>query len=136
MPSFPILPSLLFFSESLAHFSFPRTVGFPILRHPSLKLQTEFSPSFLTPTPSVSLLPAPSFSLHLTDDLFTFADGSSERGEKDASKITTYPPGAVLFDCEMTAVQVSCGLHHSGRSPCHFLSFTSCFFFDLFFSGV
>ncbi|XP_029559556.1 E3 ubiquitin-protein ligase MYCBP2 isoform X1 [Salmo trutta] len=40
-------------------------------------------------------------------------DGSSERGEKDASKITTYPPGAVLFDCEMTAVQVSCGLHHS-----------------------
>uniref|UniRef100_A0A8C8JY02 RCR-type E3 ubiquitin transferase n=1 Tax=Oncorhynchus tshawytscha TaxID=74940 RepID=A0A8C8JY02_ONCTS len=39
--------------------------------------------------------------------------GSSEQGEKDASKITTYPPGAVLFDCEMTAVQVSCGLHHS-----------------------
>ncbi|XP_071198101.1 E3 ubiquitin-protein ligase MYCBP2-like isoform X17 [Salvelinus alpinus] len=40
-------------------------------------------------------------------------EGSSERGEKDVSKITTYPPGAVLFDCEMTAVQVSCGLHHS-----------------------
>uniref|UniRef100_A0A6Q2X7Z5 E3 ubiquitin-protein ligase MYCBP2 n=1 Tax=Esox lucius TaxID=8010 RepID=A0A6Q2X7Z5_ESOLU len=40
-------------------------------------------------------------------------DGSSERGEKDASKITTYPPGAVRFDCEMRAVQVSCGFHHS-----------------------
>lgn len=44
-----------------------------------------------------------------------FADGSSERGEKDASKITTYPPGAVRFDCELRAVQVSCGFHHSGR---------------------
>lgn len=43
------------------------------------------------------------------------ADGSSERGEKDASKITTYPPGAVRFDCELRAVQVSCGFHHSGR---------------------
>lgn len=42
-------------------------------------------------------------------------DGSSERGEKDASKITTYPPGAVRFDCELRAVQVSCGFHHSGR---------------------
>lgn len=41
-------------------------------------------------------------------------DGSSERGEKDASKITTYPPGAVRFDCELRAVQVSCGFHHSG----------------------
>ncbi|KAA8587942.1 hypothetical protein FQN60_001136 [Etheostoma spectabile] len=40
-------------------------------------------------------------------------DGSSERGEKDASKITTYPPGAVRFDCELRAVQVSCGFHHS-----------------------
>ncbi|XP_046902595.1 E3 ubiquitin-protein ligase MYCBP2 isoform X13 [Hypomesus transpacificus] len=40
-------------------------------------------------------------------------DGSSERGEKDASKITTYPPGAVRFDCEMRAAQVSCGFHHS-----------------------
>ncbi|KAG7266726.1 hypothetical protein CRUP_006272 [Coryphaenoides rupestris] len=40
-------------------------------------------------------------------------DGSSERGEKDASKITTYPPGAVRLDCEMRAVQVSCGFHHS-----------------------
>ncbi|XP_062420974.1 E3 ubiquitin-protein ligase MYCBP2 isoform X2 [Pungitius pungitius] len=40
-------------------------------------------------------------------------DGSSERGEKDASKITTYPPGAVIFNCEMRAVQVSCGFHHS-----------------------
>ncbi|KAK7882381.1 hypothetical protein WMY93_028555 [Mugilogobius chulae] len=38
---------------------------------------------------------------------------SSERGEKDASKITTYPPGAVRFDCELRAVQVSCGFHHS-----------------------
>ncbi|XP_043104387.1 E3 ubiquitin-protein ligase MYCBP2 isoform X18 [Puntigrus tetrazona] len=40
-------------------------------------------------------------------------DGSSERGDKDASKITTYPPGAVRFDCELRAVQVSCGFHHS-----------------------
>ncbi|XP_067149161.1 E3 ubiquitin-protein ligase MYCBP2 isoform X16 [Apteryx mantelli] len=40
-------------------------------------------------------------------------DGSGERGEKDASKITTYPPGAVRFDCELRAVQVSCGFHHS-----------------------
>ncbi|XP_050828377.1 E3 ubiquitin-protein ligase MYCBP2 isoform X14 [Serinus canaria] len=42
-----------------------------------------------------------------------FVDGSGERGEKDASKITTYPPGAVRFDCELRAVQVSCGFHHS-----------------------
>ncbi|GAB0179671.1 E3 ubiquitin-protein ligase MYCBP2 [Grus japonensis] len=40
-------------------------------------------------------------------------DGSGDRGEKDASKITTYPPGAVRFDCELRAVQVSCGFHHS-----------------------
>ncbi|XP_046701608.1 E3 ubiquitin-protein ligase MYCBP2 isoform X17 [Silurus meridionalis] len=40
-------------------------------------------------------------------------DGSSERGDKDASKITTYPPGAVRFDSELRAVQVSCGFHHS-----------------------
>ncbi|XP_074845195.1 E3 ubiquitin-protein ligase MYCBP2 isoform X7 [Carettochelys insculpta] len=40
-------------------------------------------------------------------------DASGERGEKDASKITTYPPGAVHFDCELRAVQVSCGFHHS-----------------------
>ncbi|XP_040440196.1 E3 ubiquitin-protein ligase MYCBP2 isoform X19 [Falco naumanni] len=40
-------------------------------------------------------------------------DGSGERGEKDASKITTYPPGTVRFDCELRAVQVSCGFHHS-----------------------
>ncbi|XP_074945221.1 E3 ubiquitin-protein ligase MYCBP2 isoform X40 [Phalacrocorax aristotelis] len=44
----------------------------------------------------------------------SFAEyGSGERGEKDASKITTYPPGAVRFDCELRAVQVSCGFHHS-----------------------
>ncbi|KAL2081752.1 hypothetical protein ACEWY4_023605 [Coilia grayii] len=40
-------------------------------------------------------------------------DGSSERGDKDASKITTYPPGAVRFDCELRAAQVCCGFHHS-----------------------
>ncbi|XP_045068074.1 E3 ubiquitin-protein ligase MYCBP2-like isoform X1 [Coregonus clupeaformis] len=40
-------------------------------------------------------------------------DGSSERVEKDPHKITTYPPRVVHFDCEMTAVQVSCGFHHS-----------------------
>lgn len=51
---------------------------------------------------------------------FCIVDGSSERGEKDASKITTYPPGAVRFDCELRAVQVSCGFHHSGG----FISFT------------
>uniref|UniRef100_A0A671QW42 E3 ubiquitin-protein ligase MYCBP2 n=1 Tax=Sinocyclocheilus anshuiensis TaxID=1608454 RepID=A0A671QW42_9TELE len=45
--------------------------------------------------------------------LFCVTDGSSERGDKDASKITTYPPGAIRFDCELRAVQVSCGFHHS-----------------------
>ncbi|XP_053161485.1 E3 ubiquitin-protein ligase MYCBP2 isoform X13 [Hemicordylus capensis] len=40
-------------------------------------------------------------------------DGSGDRSEKDTSKITTYPPGAVRFDCELRAVQVSCGFHHS-----------------------
>uniref|UniRef100_A0A8C4T2S5 E3 ubiquitin-protein ligase MYCBP2 n=1 Tax=Erpetoichthys calabaricus TaxID=27687 RepID=A0A8C4T2S5_ERPCA len=40
-------------------------------------------------------------------------DGSGERGDKDASKITTYPPGTVRFDCDLRAVQVSCGFHHS-----------------------
>lgn len=48
-------------------------------------------------------------------------DGSSERGEKDASKITTYPPGAVRFDCELRAVQVSCGFHHSGKLEPRFI---------------
>ncbi|KAG2456598.1 MYCB2 ligase, partial [Polypterus senegalus] len=32
-------------------------------------------------------------------------DGSGERGDKDASKITTYPPGTVRFDCDLRAVQ-------------------------------
>ncbi|XP_026561084.1 E3 ubiquitin-protein ligase MYCBP2 isoform X7 [Pseudonaja textilis] len=40
-------------------------------------------------------------------------DGSGDRSEKDASKITTYPPGTVHFDCDLRAVQVSCGFHHS-----------------------
>ncbi|XP_048349651.1 E3 ubiquitin-protein ligase MYCBP2 isoform X12 [Sphaerodactylus townsendi] len=40
-------------------------------------------------------------------------DGSGDRSEKDTSKITTYPPGAVRFDCELRAIQVSCGFHHS-----------------------
>ncbi|KAM8976196.1 E3 ubiquitin-protein ligase MYCBP2 isoform 2-T2 [Pelodytes ibericus] len=40
-------------------------------------------------------------------------DEGREQGEKDASKITTYPPGSVRFDCELRAVQVSCGFHHS-----------------------
>lgn len=52
------------------------------------------------------------------DFTLCFVDGSSERGEKDASKITTYPPGAVRFDCELRAVQVSCGFHHSGWFIC------------------
>uniref|UniRef100_A0A670XYH5 RCR-type E3 ubiquitin transferase n=1 Tax=Pseudonaja textilis TaxID=8673 RepID=A0A670XYH5_PSETE len=43
----------------------------------------------------------------------TFVDGSGDRSEKDASKITTYPPGTVHFDCDLRAVQVSCGFHHS-----------------------
>lgn len=57
-----------------------------------------------------------------------FVDGSSERGEKDASKITTYPPGAVRFDCELRAVQVSCGFHHSGTfiSPASALIYVLC----------
>ncbi|XP_060681897.1 E3 ubiquitin-protein ligase MYCBP2 isoform X6 [Hemiscyllium ocellatum] len=40
-------------------------------------------------------------------------DANGERGEKDASKITTYPPGALCLDYELQAVQVSCGFHHS-----------------------
>ncbi|XP_025027420.1 E3 ubiquitin-protein ligase MYCBP2 isoform X1 [Python bivittatus] len=40
-------------------------------------------------------------------------DGSGDRSEKDASKITTYPPGTVHFDCDLRAVQISCGFHHS-----------------------
>lgn len=55
-----------------------------------------------------------SSALKCTDVIAYLVDGSSERGEKDASKITTYPPGAVRFDCELRAVQVSCGFHHSG----------------------
>uniref|UniRef100_A0A8C2KZC1 RCR-type E3 ubiquitin transferase n=1 Tax=Cyprinus carpio TaxID=7962 RepID=A0A8C2KZC1_CYPCA len=39
-------------------------------------------------------------------------DGSSERGDKDASKITTYPPGTVRFDCELRAVQAIVHVHH------------------------
>ncbi|XP_039221603.1 E3 ubiquitin-protein ligase MYCBP2 isoform X11 [Crotalus tigris] len=40
-------------------------------------------------------------------------DGSGDRSDKDASKITTYPPGTVHFDCDLRAIQVSCGFHHS-----------------------
>ncbi|XP_069614194.1 E3 ubiquitin-protein ligase MYCBP2 isoform X15 [Ranitomeya imitator] len=40
-------------------------------------------------------------------------DEGREQGEKDASKITTYPPGTMRFDSELRAVQVSCGFHHS-----------------------
>eukprot|EP00062_Callorhinchus_milii_P006572 gi/632947251/ref/XP_007888958.1/ PREDICTED: E3 ubiquitin-protein ligase MYCBP2 isoform X6 [Callorhinchus milii] len=40
-------------------------------------------------------------------------DVNGERGDKDTSKIATYPPGAVHFDYELRAVQVSCGFHHS-----------------------
>ncbi|XP_071991479.1 E3 ubiquitin-protein ligase MYCBP2 isoform X7 [Engystomops pustulosus] len=40
-------------------------------------------------------------------------DEGREQGDKDASKITTYPPGTVRFDSELRAVQVSCGFHHS-----------------------
>lgn len=67
-------------------------------------------------------------------------DGSSERGEKDASKITTYPPGAVRFDSELRAVQVSCGFHHSGKrflccfSPLMVLS--GCYKQNLLYSGA
>ncbi|KAJ8253382.1 hypothetical protein GJAV_G00212310 [Gymnothorax javanicus] len=50
---------------------------------------------------------------HLKYERNKHKDRSSERGDKDASKITTYPPGAVRFDCELRAVQVSCGFHHS-----------------------
>ncbi|XP_062904556.1 E3 ubiquitin-protein ligase MYCBP2 isoform X16 [Mobula hypostoma] len=40
-------------------------------------------------------------------------DGNGERGDKDTSKITTYPPGAVCLDYELRAIQISCGFHHS-----------------------
>ncbi|XP_072332276.1 E3 ubiquitin-protein ligase MYCBP2 isoform X3 [Scyliorhinus torazame] len=40
-------------------------------------------------------------------------DANGERGDKDTSKITTYPPGALCLDYELQAIQVSCGFHHS-----------------------
>lgn len=64
---------------------------------------------------NLTLSLSPCSLLKCTDSSVYLVDGSSERGEKDASKITTYPPGAVRFDCELRAVQVSCGFHHSGR---------------------
>ncbi|KTF85427.1 hypothetical protein cypCar_00028935, partial [Cyprinus carpio] len=71
-------------------------------------------PASLAPSLHLSLsssaLYRPSTQAHT---LFCVTDGSSERGDKDASKITTYPPGTVRFDCELRAVQVSCGFHHS-----------------------
>uniref|UniRef100_A0A8C9U137 RCR-type E3 ubiquitin transferase n=1 Tax=Scleropages formosus TaxID=113540 RepID=A0A8C9U137_SCLFO len=45
--------------------------------------------------------------------LHSFVDGNSDRSDRDSGKITTYPPGAVHFSCELRAVQVSCGSHHS-----------------------
>lgn len=63
-----------------------------------------------------------SFVLKCADLNVYLVDGSSERGDKDASKITTYPPGAVRFDCELRAVQVSCGFHHSGIFICTYFA--------------
>ncbi|XP_032812561.2 E3 ubiquitin-protein ligase MYCBP2 isoform X3 [Petromyzon marinus] len=43
-------------------------------------------------------------------------EGDGEKGEKDASKTTTYPPGLLHFGFglnEPRAAQVSCGFHHS-----------------------
>ncbi|XP_060681901.1 E3 ubiquitin-protein ligase MYCBP2 isoform X9 [Hemiscyllium ocellatum] len=56
------------------------------------------------------LRPLPSKLKHKRDK---HKDANGERGEKDASKITTYPPGALCLDYELQAVQVSCGFHHS-----------------------
>lgn len=103
-----------------------------------LQLYLHSSPPFLC-VYSIHCLPLPLFYPFCAHRLFTLLDGSSERGEKDASKITTYPPGTVRFDCEMRAVQVSCGFHHSGRFPppprplpfSHFLVS-----FDLFLFGT
>lgn len=92
---FPFLPPLL--NPLFPPAPFSRTLQ----RHPPLR-------SEVATKPSCSLFRYADFNI-------CFVDGSSERGEKDASKITTYPPGAVRFDCELRAVQVSCGFHHSGR---------------------
>ncbi|XP_072434052.1 E3 ubiquitin-protein ligase MYCBP2 isoform X16 [Chiloscyllium punctatum] len=56
------------------------------------------------------LRPLPSKLKHKRDK---HKDANGERGEKDTSKITTYPPGALCLDYELQAVQVSCGFHHS-----------------------
>uniref|UniRef100_A0A673N0T5 RCR-type E3 ubiquitin transferase n=1 Tax=Sinocyclocheilus rhinocerous TaxID=307959 RepID=A0A673N0T5_9TELE len=71
------------------------------------------APGFTGSISSLTVLVCPLPSVQQAHALFCVTDGSSERGDKDASKITTYPPGAVHFDCELRAVQVSCGFHHS-----------------------
>lgn len=93
-------PSLFFFFP-LRHqlISLPRSLTVP-----------RFTCCLKTSISSLAVLVCP-----LPHGLFCVTDGSSERGDKDASKITTYPPGSVRFDCELRAVQVSCGFHHSGE---------------------
>ncbi|XP_059502488.1 E3 ubiquitin-protein ligase MYCBP2 isoform X6 [Stegostoma tigrinum] len=56
------------------------------------------------------LRPLPSKLKHKRDK---HKDVNGERGEKDTSKITTYPPGALCLHYELQAAQVSCGFHHS-----------------------
>ncbi|XP_041054897.1 E3 ubiquitin-protein ligase MYCBP2 isoform X1 [Carcharodon carcharias] len=56
------------------------------------------------------LRPLPSKLKHKRDK---HKDANGERVDKDTSKITTYPPGALCLDYELQAIQVSCGFHHS-----------------------
>ncbi|XP_078077744.1 E3 ubiquitin-protein ligase MYCBP2 isoform X21 [Mustelus asterias] len=56
------------------------------------------------------LRPLPSKLKHKRDK---HKDANGERGDKDTSKIATYPPGALCLDYELQAIQVSCGFHHS-----------------------
>lgn len=109
MPIYHFFSVFLLSSEAPDHFS-SQVVNGPRLH--SLLLDIHL----LSRCPCLPFTGRPSPQAHA---LFCVTDGSSERGDKDASKITTYPPGAVRFDCELRAVQVSCGFHHSGESKSH-----------------
>ncbi len=109
MPIFHFFSVFLLSSEAPDYFS-SQVVNSPRLH--SLPLDIHL----VSRCPCLPFTAPPSAQAHA---LFCVTDGSSERGDKDASKITTYPPGAVRFDCELRAVQVSCGFHHSGESRSH-----------------
>ncbi len=109
MPIYIFFSVFLLSSEAAGHFS-SQVAYSPRLHSLSLDIH------LVSRCPCLPFTARPYNQAH---SLFCVTDGSSERGDKDASKITTYPPGAVRFDCELRAVQVSCGFHHSGESRSH-----------------